>query len=270
MAASSDRALNTHPDRDGLPLVPLPVGTQIIGDLHLDIANPLQVEKFCERLRALRGTPRLIILGDLFEYWVGPAQLDAAKVPVAAMLELAESGTAIDIIPGNRDFLLEERFERASGAVVRANGFVGHLPSGKLAAVGENAEFVLLIHGDELCTLDLPYQRLRRVLRSRFARGLAAATPGPIARGIAGRLRRASTKAIDYKPNHTMQQQTSACTELASRSSCRTLICGHAHHFRDERLPDGLRWLVVDAFGGERDTLLVNAEGRLQVLDEAT
>ncbi len=243
-----------------LPEVPLGVGTHLIGDLHLDVANSEQVDSFCRRMRALAGIPRLVILGDLFEYWVGPAQLDSARVVIDGMRELVDGGTAIDVIPGNRDFLLEKHFERRSGARLRSNGMVGLLPSGT-----ETDQRVLLIHGDELCTLDLPYQRMRRVLRSRPLRFFAASIPGPIARWLASRLRRASTKAIEYKPNAAMDQQEAACREYAAKASCRSLVCGHAHRYRDQRLSDGLRWFVVDAFGGERDTLRVSAAGELEV-----
>ena len=243
-----------------MPEVELRPGTTVIGDLHLDLANSNQVSGFCDRLRGLKGTPRLIILGDLFEYWVGPAQLDSAEPVLQSMRDLAKAGTAVDIIPGNRDFLLERRFEERSMATLRESGMVGILSEANSAE-----SRVLLIHGDELCTLDLPYQRMKRVIRSRIVRSFAFSIPGPIVRWIASRLRRASKRAIDYKPNESMQQQDSACRELSARAACGTLVCGHAHQFRDERLDVGLRWLVVDAFGGERDTLLVSPTGALEV-----
>lgn len=257
----STKIVHSRPDGGRpLPEVELQPGTTVIGDLHLDLANAGQVTGFCERLRELKGAPRLIILGDLFEYWVGPAQLDSAEPVLESMRDLAKAGTAVDIIPGNRDFLLERRFEERSMATLREAGMVGILPE---ASADESR--VLLIHGDELCTLDLPYQRMKRVIRSRLVRAFAFSIPGPIVRWIAGRLRRASKRAIDYKASASMQQQDTTCRELSARAACRTLVCGHAHRFRDDRFEDGLRWVVVDAFGGERDTLLVSPTGELEV-----
>ena len=244
----------------GLPEVPLLAGTLVIGDLHLDVANPEHVDSFCRRMRSYAGVPRLVILGDLFEYWVGPAQIESAAPVIDMMRELVDGGTAVDVIPGNRDFLLEETFEKCTGARLRPDGMVGLLSSG-----ADAERRILLIHGDELCTLDLPYQRMRRVLRSRPMRFLAVSIPAPISRWIAGRLRRASAKATEYKPNASMEQQGSACVEFAARVSCRALVCGHAHRFRDQRLDDGLRWWVVDAFGGDRDTLRVSDANVLEL-----
>ena len=36
-----------------------------------------------------------------------------------------------------------------------------------------------------------------------------------------------------------------------------------SHRWRDEHLPDGPRWIVLDAFGDERDVLCVEEGGRL-------
>ena len=43
-----------------------------------------------------------------------------------------------------------------------------------------------------------------------------------------------------------------------------SLVCGHAHEFRDESLSNGPRWLVLDAFGGAHDLIEVNARGTLE------
>ncbi|MFT5284300.1 MAG: UDP-2,3-diacylglucosamine hydrolase [Planctomycetota bacterium] len=247
--------------KERVPVVPLPVGTQVIGDLHLDIRDDQQVARFCARLKQMAGIPRLIILGDLFEYWVGPAQLKSAEVPLSAMLALTAAGTAIDVIPGNRDFLMDRGFEERSGATLHPTGFLGQSTSE--AAGGSK---VLFIHGDELCSLDLPYQRLRAVLRSKPARLFARSIPAPLALRLAGRLRGASKQAIAVKPNATMEQQAPTCVDMAQAHGCETLVCGHAHRFRDEQLEGGPRWLVVDAFGGERDTLEISQAGRLEVL----
>ena len=247
---------------EGLPVIPLSVGTQIIGDLHLDIADRDQLQNFSERLESMAGIPRLIILGDLFEYWVGPAQLSSADLALNALRRLHGTGTAIDVIPGNRDFLLAEGFEARTGASLFPNGFVG-----TLSLPGQASESVLFIHGDELCSLDLPYQRLKKLLRSQPIRLLSRAIPGFIALRLADRLRKASKQAIAYKPSSSMQQQASTCMKLAELYDSDTLVCGHSHRFRDEQLPGGPRWLVVDAFGDARDTLFVTPTGRIEPLD---
>jgi len=251
-------------DERPLPELELEPGTLIIGDLHLDVtpsAGTEALEPFVDWLASQGAPPRLVILGDLFDAWIGPAHVGvpAARVVLEALAALARRGTAIDVIPGNRDFLMERSFERASGARVWARGLVG--------IVGRDEERVLLIHGDELCTLDQAYQRMKRVLRSRAVLGGVPLIPRPAALWIARRLRRASVQALEIKPLAEKQQQAEAVRELSARHGCRTLICGHAHRFRDERVVQGPRWIVVGAFGGGRDVLRLGAGGRIEALD---
>jgi len=254
-----------------LPVVPLLPGSRIVADLHLDVLDEPRPEGFLDWLGRIRGAPRLVILGDLFEFWVGPAQVGPAGGVLAALRELVEAGTAVDLVPGNRDFLLDRSFERASGARVRPRGLVGRLtaeaePGGGAGGEGAATERrVLLIHGDELCTRDRGYQRLRRVLRSAPVRWLAPRLPEGVATRLARRLRGASRRAVAQKPRPETELPPAEAAARARAHGCRSLVCGHAHRFRDEPLEGGGRWLVVDAFGGRRDALRVSPGGELRV-----
>jgi UDP-2,3-diacylglucosamine pyrophosphatase LpxH len=61
--------------------------------------------------------------------------------------------------------------------------------------------------------------------------------------------------------------QESACRELAAQHRARTVVCGHAHRYRDETLADGTRWIVLDAFGGAKDVLEVGPGGELALVE---
>lgn len=250
------------PPAASLPQVELAPGTLVIGDLHLDLDEPQAVAAFERWLEGISGAPRLIVLGDLFEYWLGRAHLETpgARAILAAFERFTRAGGALDVVPGNRDFLLDARFERASGARVRPSGMLGRTGAGRRIA---------FLHGDELCTLDRRYQRLRGVLRSRPLRAFAAALPRPVLAMVARRLRRASRRAVAAKPRAETAQQPDACRAWARALEVDVLVCGHAHRFRDEELPDGPRWLVVDAFGGRRDTLRLAPDGVLAPLEHA-
>jgi UDP-2,3-diacylglucosamine hydrolase len=243
--------------REAPPELPLEPGTLLIGDLHLDLARADAVESFVAWLGGLGDTPRLVVLGDLFEFWVGPAEAESpgGQAVLAALARRVAAGTGVEVVPGNRDFLLDRRFERASGARLWPRGFVGLLPGGGRA---------LVVHGDELCTLDLDYQRLRRVLRSAPVRGLARVLPLGLSRALARRLRRASTRALQHKPRLEAEQQADEAQRRAAQAGAAALVCGHAHRFRDEVLAGGLRWWVVDAFGDQRDTLRLRSDGSFE------
>jgi UDP-2,3-diacylglucosamine hydrolase len=197
-----------------------------------------------------------VIVGDLFDAWVGPAHesCPGARQVIQALADLTAAGTSVQVLHGNRDFLLGESFERASGAAVRPAG---------LDAVLEDGTHVALLHGDELCTLDHSYQRLRRVLRSRLVCSLAPRVPLSLGGAVARRLRSASVQAVAYKPSAEKQMQEPACRRAARERSAAVVVCGHAHRARDVQLSDGPRWLVLDAFGGGLDCLRVGARGAL-------
>lgn len=229
-------------------LAPLEAGTLVIGDLHLDPAGEPRIEGFLEWLRR-NPAPSLVVLGDLFEVWVGPAQarLAGASLILAELSAWTARGFGLEVVPGNRDFLLGEAFTGLTGGRLHPHGFRAQLPGSE--------DHAIFVHGDELCTQDLAYQRLKRVLRSGPVRLAAKAAPLALARWAAGRLRAASVRAVAQKPAPEKSMQASACRELCARTHSQALVCGHAHAFRDDRLDDGPRWLVLDAWGDERDVL---------------
>jgi cytidylate kinase/UDP-2,3-diacylglucosamine diphosphatase len=224
-----------------LPEVSLPVGTLAIGDLHVDVEQPAVVEGFTRFLAAQHGRPCLIVLGDLFEYWIGKGQANSAGGTrcLASLAELARSGTRILVVPGNRDFLLGASDARRGGFTLLADGFVG---------VAQDGSRTLVLHGDELCTRDTSYQRLRRVVRSGPVRWLARTLPTAASSAIAKRLREASSRAVARKPEASKRPQRDEALRRSAAANARTLLTGHVHEFRDDDR-DGLRWLCVDAFG---------------------
>lgn len=245
-----------------LPERVLEPGTLLIADLHLDLAGDEPPRAFLGWLEAQEAVPEILVLGDFFDFWIGPAQaeLPAAREVLRALRALALRGTRLSVVPGNRDFLLDARFECASGAAVYPHGLLALLPD----AAGE-PQRAALVHGDELCTLDRAYLRLRRVLRSGAVRGLARALPVGCALWLARRLRRASTRALSVKPEPEKAMQEAACRRLAEAQRASWVVCGHAHDYRDLCLEGGPRWIVLDAFGGRHDILRVARQGGFEL-----
>jgi UDP-2,3-diacylglucosamine hydrolase len=237
-----------------LPEVELATPLVVIADLHLDLGRAEGGEAFARWLEALRGARSLAILGDLFDVWVGPAQarLPGAARVLDALAGLTARGAQVLLVHGNRDFLLDASFERRTGARVLPDGFAAGLPG-----LGR----ALFVHGDTLCTLDVGYQRLRRVVRSGPVRWIAPRMPLALGSAVARRLRRASTQAVARKPSEEKSVQRGAADALARGAGAQLLVCGHAHEFRDERLAGGARWIVLDAWGGARDALVATGGG---------
>lgn len=134
----------------------------LISDLHLAPEQPRTTALLAHFLahRAPQAS-RLLILGDLFDAWIGddddaPHWRDLRR----ALRTLTQSGTACLIQRGNRDFLLGRRFCRETGATLLRDPAV--LPLGGIPT--------LLMHGDLLCTDDVHYQRFRRWVRNPVVR----------------------------------------------------------------------------------------------------
>lgn len=239
-----------------LPEAELAEGALAVADLHLDAARRESVEPFVRFLRGrAAGAPALVVLGDLFDVWVGPseARLPGAAAVLLELRALTERGARVHVVPGNRDFLFDAAFERASGATLHAEGFVARVGGAR----------VLCLHGDVLCTRDAGYLRLRRALRRPSVRWLGTHLPHAVSSSIARRLRRASVRAIAAKLPEEKTVQRAAAELVARAHRADTVLCGHAHAFRDERLDCGARWVVLDAFGAGRDVAALGARGAL-------
>ena len=99
----------------------------------------------------------LYILGDLFEFWLGDDVPSKCSIEVAAALSrLADKGLPCYFMHGNRDFLLQKAYAKSAGMTLLPEEHV-------LELYGER---VLLMHGDSLCTDDLPYQQFRALVRN--------------------------------------------------------------------------------------------------------
>ncbi|MGH8075544.1 MAG: UDP-2,3-diacylglucosamine diphosphatase [Lysobacter sp.] len=132
--------------------------TLFISDLHLDAERPAITELFGRFLREeAAGADALYILGDLFEAWVGDDDPSDTGAFVARELRaVADAGTPVSFIRGNRDFLLGDDYARRAGMTVLSDPSVVML----------YGRPTLLLHGDTLCTDDIAYQQFRAQTRN--------------------------------------------------------------------------------------------------------
>ena len=218
-----------------------------ISDLHLSAERPPSNEQFFRFLRDEAGRAQaLYILGDLFEYWIGDDELEAAdgdplaKRVAAGIRRLSAAGVAVRLMHGNRDFLIGRRFCEATGAEL--------LDDPALADVG--GARTLLMHGDTLCTDDLDYQNWRRTARStEWQREFLSKTLAERRETILG-LREKSKAVIQAKPAEIMDVNAEAVRDAFRRHGVARLIHGHTHRpARHEIEVDGMRrerWVLPD------------------------
>jgi len=220
--------------------------TLFVSDLHLSPSRPELVaafDAFCAG--PARGASHLYILGDLFDAWIGDDQLvEPLAAHVASTLRaVADVGVPIGIITGNRDAMLGEKFAAASGARLLPEQIVIDLAGTP----------TLLLHGDELCTGDLAYQRYRAKVRSPRWRRSFLALPYWLRRGIGVWLRRKSRAATAMKSEAILDVEETAVEAAFRASTVTRMIHGHTHRpalhriVVDERERE--RWVLADWYG---------------------
>ena len=144
---------------------------------------------------------------------------------------------------GNRDFLLGERFADAAGAMLLPEQVVINLAGTP----------TLLLHGDELCTGDVGYQRFRAVARNPKYQRRFLALPYVMRRGIAAWLRRKSKTATATKPETILDVEHRAVEAAFRASNVTRIIHGHTHRPAHHHLVvdgrDCERWVLADWYG---------------------
>ena len=221
-----------------------------ISDLHLAGERPAANEQFFRFLReeAARAGA-LYVLGDLFEVWAGDDELkDPAGDPLAAEVAaafqaLAQKGVGVNLMHGNRDFLVGAGFLAASGARLLDDPAIIQHKGGPIA----------LLHGDTLCLDDHDYQAWRRIARSaEWQRDFLSKSLSERKRSVQG-LRKKSKDVIAAKPAEIMDVNQEAVREAFRRLKVHRMIHGHTHRpARHELEVDGARcerWVLPDWYG---------------------
>jgi UDP-2,3-diacylglucosamine hydrolase len=214
-----------------------------ISDLHLAPQRPELIEAFHALVRGrARGAAALYVIGDLFDAWLGD---DQVKEPIAAgvaasLAALAASGTRVYLQRGNRDFLLGERFAKVAGATLLPDAAVHEL----------HGMPTLIMHGDQLCTDDIGYQRFRAYWQDPVHRRRLLAMPYFVRRGIASLFRAGSRRATASKPEQIMDVNADAVAAALREHRVARLIHGHTHRpARHDLVVDGRaceRYVLAD------------------------
>lgn len=207
------------------------MATLLISDLHLHPGAPEVTEGFLDWLEERAcGCDALYILGDFFEAWIGDDLLDhldndpdghaALAMRIARELRrLADAGTAIYLMHGNRDFLLGHRFASAAGAKLLSDP----------ALLRFADQPVLLMHGDSLCTRDEAYMRFREQARNPAWQEQVLAMPLADRLKLAASLRQQSGEATSNKAEEIMDVTQEEVVRTMQEHGAVTLIHGHTH-----------------------------------------
>ncbi len=147
---------------------------------------------FLDRLiERLAPSDTVVIMGDLFDFWVGyRSVVPYCYLPILSRLHaLSLKGITIHYTEGNHDFFVGPFFTDFLGAQV-------HTGPWELAHSGLR---IYVAHGDQVNSRDRGYRLLRRVLRSLPVRLIRHFVPPFVIERIARTMSRASRTYTDTK-----------------------------------------------------------------------
>lgn len=203
----------------------------VVADAHLGGPGGAAGE-LVQQLAGLpeNGCERLILLGDLFQVWIGSRKYETEEVRaiVGVLRDLRREGVRIDYVEGNRDFFIasgpyEELFDVVSSE----------------ATFEADSRRYLAVHGDGLNDRDRQYLFWRWLSKSKLSRFLMLHLPTGVARRLVG-VTESRLGKTNFRHKKNIPEQ--AIRRYASRrfdEGFDVLLLGHFHEPRRWRQAGG-------------------------------
>jgi UDP-2,3-diacylglucosamine hydrolase len=213
-----------------------------------------------ERLkRALSGPGEIVLLGDIFEYWVGARQI--SEPTYAALVEhlsgLTRSGVPVTFIPGNRDFMIDARFARATG--VKLEGRKVRRELGGLQ--------VHLEHGDFIYNKNFKYFAYRRLEGFRMLKEAVNESPEWVLKAIGKSMRKVSKRTTPYW--RWTEEELFERARPIFETGNDVFICGHIHQPQKlTRRVDGKTQTLLVLGDWDHDNTYAEFDGRSFLLKQ--
>lgn len=233
----------------------------LISDLHLQASETATFEAWRNFMTCTRADA-VLILGDLFEVWVGDDAVatDPFLQQCGEVLQQASQQRAVYFMPGNRDFLVGSVFLNACGVQALADPTV--------LVWGERR--TVLTHGDALCLEDEAYQRFR--LQARDPAWQSAFLARPLSERLAlAHAMREQSKAHNQNVAYFADADPVMTQDWLQATHSARMVHGHTHQPADHAVHGcgtALRQVLSDwAFDhGEprADVLRMQADGHCQ------
>jgi UDP-2,3-diacylglucosamine hydrolase len=177
-----------------------------------------------------QGVGRLVLLGDLFQAWVGLPCFETPEVAAVAraLLDLRRRGLRVDYVEGNRDFFL-----------------AGSPYADLFDAIGLEVAFrsggrrYLAVQGDGLNDRDWQYRLWRRLSKSRPVEWGVRAVPRALARRLVASTEERLSQT-NFKHRATLPEAAiRAYAERRLAEGHDVLLLGHFHEPRVFAVPGG-------------------------------
>jgi UDP-2,3-diacylglucosamine hydrolase len=192
----------------------------LLSDVHLSSDAPRTFDAWRRQLLET-DADAVLMLGDLFEAWVGDdSRSGAFESRCVQVLREAASKRDLGFMAGNRDFLV--------GKALCTDGAMALMNDATVLALGDDR--YVLTHGDALCLEDAPYQLFRAQVRSNDWQREFLARPLAERLQLARAMRDASTAHQKGRPAALWSDvDTSAALQLLRAAGSEVLVHGHTH-----------------------------------------
>ena len=202
-----------------------------VADAHLRKPGDLNYLRMLDFLDEQRGkTDMLVLLGDIFEFWIGKSTVIADHVPLIDALErLHQQGTQLVYVEGNHDFHLGPVFTERLACRVFPDG-------GSIELDGMK---VYLAHGDLANPDDAGYRLLRSFFRTDLVRFLIRVLPNIMLQSIAVLAGSLSKKSLGGQRDRPAREVLKPYAETLHAAGHQAGVSGHFHQPFHEKLGDG-------------------------------
>jgi UDP-2,3-diacylglucosamine hydrolase len=193
--------------------------TLFAGDIHLRPGDAAAAKRFFSVIDSKRARlDRLVLLGDFFDYWIGPRHLKGGdyREAIDGLRRLTKSGLEVHFIHGNRDYFVEESFQRATGVTV----------AGADATFRLGGREVLCAHGDFIYNRNPKYTAYRRLMRFGAVQAAVLSIPATVGKSLARGFRGVSRKTT---PAYRWTRRDLVDGATPFDKGVDVLICGHIH-----------------------------------------
>jgi len=225
--------------------------TIFIADLHLSPTEPKVTNLFFKFIEDIAPKANaLYILGDFFKFWVGDDDRSIFNEQIKKALKTISSKIPVYLMPGNRDFILNQTFAKESGCILIPDPYKIDLYNRP----------TLLTHGDVLCSKDIKHCAFRTI--TRFPHGIAIFMKLPLNFRIwlASNIQKYSAKTKLFKDKNILLPQTSTIKKLMTKFDVNQIIHGHIHRTWEEEFTinnQKMRRLSVDKWTDATGSFLI-------------
>lgn len=208
----------------------------LISDLHLQASEQATFEAWRHHM-ATTPAQAVLILGDLFEVWVGDDAVahDPFLQQCADVLRQSAQRCDVAFMPGNRDFLVGAEFLSDCGVQALIDPTV----------LSWGQQRILLSHGDALCLDDTDYQVFRQKVRTTAWQTEFLAKPLNERLALA-RAMREQSESQKHKGMGYADADTALSLQWLQAAGAPRLVHGHTHRPANHAMGNATRHVLSD------------------------